>query len=34
MRNVEIITARERMPLDEFIEMLWKLQKRLAGDRT
>jgi len=31
--GIKIIQARERMPLDEFVDVLWRLRDRLAGDQ-
>jgi hypothetical protein len=34
MSDVKIITARERMTLDEFVEVLWKVRERLVEDQA
>lgn len=34
MSEVKIITARERMTLDEFVDVLWKVRERLVEDQA
>ena len=32
--GVKIITSRERMPLDDFVEVLWRIRERLVEDQA